>query len=225
MTPEEQELVTDHLALVHSIARKVKAQLPQFVDYEELVSNGQEGLIQAARRYDPERGVAFATFAYYRIRGAIFDSIRRTGPMVRVGSRLRFEEKADRYLEQQAQEPQPANGVAAAERLSKVVSDLTMAYVLTSDRVGERADPSIPNPSDVAEAHEGIALIRERLANLPEKERELIRLMYFEDLPMQEAGRRLGMSKGWASRLHARALAKLRKEIEAPRPGAPMIRV
>lgn len=225
MTPENQELVTQHQALVHSIAKKVKGQMPQVIEYEELVSYGQEGLIQAARRFDPERGAVFSTFAYYRIRGAMFDGVRRMGPMVRLSTRARFEEKADQYLEQRSTEPAPNTAVDAAERLSSMISDLAVAYVMASEKIGESADHTTPDPAEVTEAREGISLIRERLSHLPDKEKDLLRLMYFEDYTMQAAAEELGISKGWASRLHTRALAKLRKETVDPPRAMPMIRV
>jgi len=74
-----ESLVSSHLGLAQSLAGRVHRQLP-FVEFDDLLAAGVEGLLQAARRYDPSHGHAFSTFAYYRVRGAIYDSIRRSAP-------------------------------------------------------------------------------------------------------------------------------------------------
>lgn len=224
MTPEETELVTAHLPLVQSLARKLAAQLVG-VEREDLIALGREGLIQAAQRYDSSRGVAFSTFAYYRIRGAMFDGVRRSGVVTQRSRRRRrrtFAERADEYLEPHAADPPPPDAAAAAEKLATMVADLTTSFLLCSSRdVAGEPDTTLPDPAQVAEAHEELALVRGRMALLPEPEQALLRLMYFEDLTMLEAAEMLGMSKGWASRLHARALERLRKELCAPAPERP----
>lgn len=216
MTPQENELVTTHLPMVQALARKLSAQLVG-VEREDLVASGREGLIQAAQRYDASRGVAFSTFAYYRIRGAMFDGVRRACAVVQ-GSRRRrgptFAERADEYLEPHAADAPPPNATAAAEKLATMVADLTTSFLLCSARdAAEEPDTSMPDPAQVAEAREELSLVRQRMARLPEAEQKLLRLMYFEDLSMLDAAEQLGMSKGWASRLHARALEKLRKDL------------
>jgi RNA polymerase sigma factor FliA len=216
MTPEENELVTTHLPLVQALARKLGAQLVG-VEREDLISSGREGLIQAAQRYDPSRGVSFSTFAYYRIRGAMFDGVRRASAIVQGSPRSRrstFAERADEYLEPHAADPPPPDATVAADKLATMVADLTTSFLLCSSRdAAEEPDTSIPDPSQVAEAHEELSLVRQRISRLPEPEQKLLRLMYFEDLTMLDAAEQLGMSKGWASRLHARALARLRKDL------------
>jgi RNA polymerase sigma factor for flagellar operon FliA len=227
MTPAEHELVTAHLPLVQSLARKLAAQLP-WVERDDLVSAGREGLIQAAQRFDPSRGVAFSTFAYYRIRGAMFDGVRRAGAIVQGVPRSRgsaFAERADEYLEPRAADPPPPDATAAAEKLATMVADLSTSYLLCASRdVADEPDSSIPDPSQVAEAREELSIVRRRMARLPEAEQKLLRLMYFEDLTMLDAAAQLGMSKGWASRLHARALERLRKDVRASSP-PPAVRV
>jgi RNA polymerase sigma factor for flagellar operon FliA len=218
MTPREEELVTTHLPLVHSLAHKLAPHLGRGVEHDELVSAGHEGLIQAARRYDPERGVAFSTFAYYRIRGAMFDSVRRAHTALPTGRKPSFAERADEYLEPHASDPPPPDAAAAAERLATLVADLATTYVLCARDVNEEPDTTMPDPCEATSAREELSIVKQRLARLPDSEQRLLRLMYFEDLSMQDAAARLGMSKGWASRLHARALAKLRKETLGPAP-------
>jgi RNA polymerase sigma factor FliA len=77
--PEKNQLVEQHLQLVQAIARKVKKTLGTSIEYDDLVAYGSKGLVEAADRYDARPGVAFTTFAYYRIRGAMFDGLRTMG--------------------------------------------------------------------------------------------------------------------------------------------------
>jgi len=229
MPPTEEtridKLVNEHLALVSSIAQKVAKQVSTTLDYDELLACGREGLVQAAHRYDPERGVAFSTFAYYRIRGAIFDGVRKLGPVVPGNRRLNFEERADQYIEQQSGELKPQTAVAAAERLGNMVADLATAYVLSCADMSEEPDHSAVDPGEAAETREELALVHRNLDRLPDNEQQLIRMMYFDDLTMQQAAAKLGITKGWASRLHARALSRLRRGVEAPPQRPPAIKV
>ena len=78
-SPEKNQLVEQHLSLVQAIARKVKKTLGTSIEYDDLVAYGSKGLVEAADRFDARPGVAFTTFAYYRIRGAMFDGLRTMG--------------------------------------------------------------------------------------------------------------------------------------------------
>src|SRR4051812_4545364 len=102
--PEKNKLVEQHLPLVQAIARKVKRTLGASIDFEDLVGYGSKGLVEAAERFDPRHGVAFSTFAYYRIRGAMFDGLRTMGWYSRADyARYRAEERANEYLRNQAE--------------------------------------------------------------------------------------------------------------------------
>jgi RNA polymerase sigma factor for flagellar operon FliA len=221
-------LVEQHIDLVRSIAGKLVRRVSTSVELEDLIAFGREGLVRAAERYDPERGVAFSTFAYYRVRGAIFDGLRRMGPRP-LAPRQLFEEHADAYLEQLGGEPAPPTAAAAADRLAGAISDLAVAWAIRADAEEASCDHSIPDPETVAERKEQLSVVQKGMARLPEPERQLLELMYFEGEGVVAAGERLGLSKGWASRLHARALARLKQEIvgaEAERaPGPAAIRV
>src|SRR6185436_11369037 len=95
---ERQHLVDGNIPFVRSIAAKVKEQLPREIEFDDLVSYGMQGLLEAADRYDLQHGCAFTTFAYYRVRGAIFDGLRGMGWLPRGEyARMRFEERASTY--------------------------------------------------------------------------------------------------------------------------------
>src|SRR5882672_10304022 len=110
---DKNGLVEQHLSLVQAIARKVKKTLGSSIEYDDLVAYGSKGLVEAADRYDSRPGVAFTTFAYYRIRGAMFDGLRTMGWYSRADyARYRAEERANEYLQSHADRAGAARGEA-----------------------------------------------------------------------------------------------------------------
>src|SRR5581483_9848995 len=96
---DKKKLVADNLAYVRAIAARIKDQLPREIEFDDLVAYGTQGLLEAAERYDGRHGASFTTFAYYRVRGAIFDGLRGMGWLPRGEyARARFEERAAAYL-------------------------------------------------------------------------------------------------------------------------------
>src|ERR1041385_875406 len=95
---ERARLDDENLAYVRALPAQIKEQLPAEIEYEELVAYGTQGLLEAAQRFDPRGGATFSTYAYYRIRGAIFDGLRQMGWLPRAAYRHRNEEKATSYL-------------------------------------------------------------------------------------------------------------------------------
>src|SRR5438552_3641082 len=96
---ERARLVDENLSFVRALAAQIKERLPRTIEYEELVSYGTQGLLEAAQRFDPSGGARFATFAYYRIRGAIYDGLRQMGWLSRTQyARQRAEERTNSYL-------------------------------------------------------------------------------------------------------------------------------
>src|SRR5215813_3283352 len=113
--PEKKLLVEQHLPLVQAVARKVKRTLNAAVELEDLIGYGSKGLVEAAERFDPRHGVAFSTFAYYRIRGAMYDGLRSMGWYSRADyARYRAEERANEYLQSHADRPQETGGASHA---------------------------------------------------------------------------------------------------------------
>ena len=112
---EVKRLVEQHLSLVQAIARKVKKSVGASVDVDDLVGYGSKGLVEAADRFDPRHGVAFSTFAYYRIRGAMYDGLRSMGWYSRADyARYRAEERANEYLRSRADREGAARAEGAA---------------------------------------------------------------------------------------------------------------
>ena len=224
---ESSRLVEQHLSLVQALARKVKRTLGAAIDLEDLVGYGSKGLVEAAERFDPRHGVSFTTFAYYRVRGAMYDGLRTMGWYSRADyARFRAEERANEYLRNQADREGAARGEAptgsaeargAAETLASVgeiLSGIATVHITSLEAASKVADDSLPPPDMAVDAGRLSRRVREAVTALPEKERRLMELYYFADKTLEEAGTELGLSKSWACRLHARAVDLLRDALE-----------
>jgi RNA polymerase sigma factor for flagellar operon FliA len=220
MAVDRERLVEEHLHLVHSIATKLKHRLGKTMEPGDLVGYGTQGLIEAARKYDPAQGTSFSTFAYYRIRGAIFDGMRAMGWYSRGDyARYRAEERANAYLAaaadreavtKAAQEAAGPNRTQVLEDIAEILRGVATVHITSMEAAQELPDERFQTPDEQLEDQQGRARVRQALAGLPEKERRLIELYYFADMRLEDAGAELGLSKSWASRLHARAMNFLR---------------
>ncbi len=210
------DLIQDHQRLVWSLARKVAHHAPSHVDLDDLVSYGQVGLAEAARDFDPGRGGQFSTYAYYRIRGAMYDGLSKMSWTSRSRyNRLRYEQMANEALQSANESSGTDAGTATADAnwLRGITEQLAVIYLATrSDEGGVResslADDN-PSPSVVVAGRELQKKIHLYIEQLAEESQTLIRSVYLEGLTIQDAGKKLGLSKSWASRLHARALKQL----------------
>jgi len=218
---DRDKLVQDHLGYVKALARRVEKELSSpGLDHEELVAYGSRGLVEAAQRFDPARGVAFTTFAHYRIRGAIFDGLRETGWMAR-SQYARFAAGANEYLQNRASRGEESTGLeGAVARVAENLDDIATIFV-TAMGPGDRelTDRDTPDAASALESKELTGAVRAAVAQLPDKERHLVEQFYFEGSSLLEAGRTLGLSKSWSSRLHTRAIRLLARKLGAHRPG------
>jgi RNA polymerase sigma factor for flagellar operon FliA len=216
---QRDALIKKNVGLVRALATRIRDRLSSRLDLDELISFGHTGLVEAADRWDPARGVTFSTFAYYRINGAIYDGLRQGGQLPR-RQYVRFAASANQYLGHMAEGDSPYGAGESTRRrvgdLADTLNDLAAIFV-TSMNAPEQPEPADPSASDafdeVARGESRVALA-EALGTLPDKERRLLELHYFEEETLCDAGRRLGMSKSWASRLHARAVRQLARELE-----------
>lgn len=212
------------MGLVAAIAKGIHREVGAHVEYDELCSLGTQGLLEAIDRYDPERGTALATFAYYRIRGAIYDGLRTMGQLPRqVYRQAALGRHSDAYLESHGRRagaarvpgaPMPATDTAATTRaLADRIRGLIAIQVAT--RAVEEPHPGFADnrvvPSDELLLREQRrARLRTVLATLPEREQLVIRRCYFEGRTLTEVAAEMGLSTSWTSRLHARAVDRLR---------------
>jgi RNA polymerase sigma factor FliA len=224
-TPDRQTYIADCQGLVHSLAAQIHRKLPSYVEIEDLVEYGQLGLVEAARDFDPGRGHQFTTFAYYRIRGAIYDGLAKMSWFSRAQyQRLRYERLARETLEEdagQCTEEPPQDEAGHMRWFRDLGQSLAVVYLAAQAGGNEEAegrpliDTSTPPPWADAVRREVSQRLHELIAALPEDAAALIRAVYFEGLDLQAAGQRLGISKSWASRLHAKTLKRLARDLLA----------
>lgn len=225
-SPEVLARLTDGLDLVDLVARQLRRQFGPYVQYDDLVSQGREALLAAARSFDPERGLVFRRWANLRVRGAMIDSVRSSGNLPRrVYRKLRAMQAAERVHEVAAEEQAAAPATtpdAADAKLADQLSAAAMAMAIgflamrSGDALDRAEDPNLSPEEEVAQA-ELLGAIRSAIAERPDAERHLLQRHYFEDVSFDEAARELGLSKSWASRLHARAIEGLAKTLKTRR--------
>lgn len=205
-------LIEAYRSYAHAIAADIQKKLPPSVDRNDLIGAAELGLVEAARNFDPSRGVLFKTFAFYRIRGAVYDAMRRMG-WLKGDARLRFEAGANEYLkdytEPGAGEPTPA--AQSYGELQQLTSAVLTSYMLSLDGTNlEIADHAAVSAEDALLQRDQIRHVREAIAKLPENNRLLIEQYYFHEETLEAIGNRLGLSKSWVCRLHAKSLDMLR---------------
>ncbi len=206
-----------HRELVERIVRGLIRELDLSCDPDDLRGWGFQGLLEAKQRFDATRGVRFSAFAHYRIRGAILDGVRSQGFLRRRAyARLKALEATDALGEQLAEEHgdrAPMSAEARAEALDATLGKITAAFLISAVGQGEERAPELPDRQ--LESAEVQGMVRKGLGELPERERALLEAVYFEGATLEAVGQRMGLSKSWASRLHAKALDRLRKHVEA----------
>ena len=211
------QLIDECQGLVKSLAWKARTGLPHSVDIDDLIGYGQVGLSEAAKAYDPSRGVKFSTFAYYRVRGAIFDGLTMMSWFRRSPSRdVKFEQMANEVLEEQSEEASRSEATSLRNDgrwLKELSSSLAIVYLAGDRPDGESdmqpVDSSMPTPQSAVSEDEVHARLTDLVDSLPGQEGALIRAAYYEGLSLTDAARRIGVSKSWASRLHAQTLKRL----------------
>lgn len=224
--PEVLERFHTTLELVEKQARQVARVVGRSVSFEDLVSYGREGLLDAARRYDPERGVPFRAYATFRVRGAIVDGVRAMARLPRRAfERLRAIEAAMRTSEgalEDLQAPLPAGmtpGAAEqvlADHVAAMATAMAMGIVVERAR-GEEGEligaSTTESPEQLMATAELLQIVRDAIQALPEQEAELVRRHYLEGERFDHVAKDLGLSKSWASRLHTRAIGRLTKRL------------
>ena len=214
------ELIADGRALVRSLALQVYRNVPVKVDLEDLIAYGELGLAEAARDFDPELGNQFSTFAYYRIRGSIYDGLSKMTWTSRARyRRLRYLSITDDVLQSEHEwDDRVSDNIEGNGKwFSRVTERLAMVYLACDgdddmNPLDSAIDPN-PSPQNFFMHMEANSKLRTMVDRLPLQERRLIQLVYFEGFTLQEAGLQIGVSKSWASRLHAKILEQLANDM------------
>jgi RNA polymerase sigma factor for flagellar operon FliA len=215
------ELILQHLSLVRHVIGKLLAELPPGMDVENLKSAGTLGLVEAASKFDPARGVEFKAFAYSRVRGAILDELRRNCPLPQdVLQRVAKVRKAYDQL-------QPPVAIEDLVEITGLTYDevvdclaaIRLTRMVSWEDSGRtqfiRVDQSHEQPHSLLERVEQKELLTEAIASLPERERRVVTLYYMEDLRLREIGQVLKLSESRVSRVLNSALFQLGERLRA----------
>lgn len=224
-SPElREQLIDRYLVLVRYVAARVAGRLPRHLALEDLYSAGLLGFLGALDDYDPDVGVAFASYATPRIRGAIFDELRRLDLVPRsVRRRMREVERAIEEVSARL-DRLPTDDEIAAELnttteayhrlLGEAVTVVSLdAGVRRGDDEGEGIDVEdtrTPGPLAALAASERREILAGLIERLPKREQQVLALYYVEELTMREIGEVLGVTESRVSQLHSGAILKLR---------------
>lgn len=221
----------EYRELVIKIAARLAPSYNNYVELDDLISYGNIGLIDAIEKFDINKGVKFETYASIRIRGAIIDEIRKLDWVSR-STRQKFKmvEKAitevENTLGRSATTAEIAKHLSMSQKeLNKILDQMhSYAIITMDDTIIELANEMAAKSSqDVQSTPEDIAIaneIKENLANsidtLPEREKLIINLYYYEEFTLKEIGKVLGVTESRVSQLHSRALLRLKNKLAVP---------
>jgi len=228
VTYSKDELLQRFAPLVRHVVERVAATLPRNVDHEDLYSAGVLGLLDAHAKFDTRKGVKFETYAVWRIKGAVLDQLRALDWVSRTMRRKAraldgVTRKLDQKLGRAASEDEVAREMKMTRNEFYRLLDHVRGAVLVSldeSRSGEDQEPSTladhlpdPNALDIEariEEEQGRLVILRTLDQLPEQERLVVALYYYEHLTLNEIGRALGISESRVSQVHSRAMSRMR---------------
>jgi len=226
-------LILTYAPLVKYVAGRLGSGLPAHVDEGDLASYGLLGLIAAIDRYDPGRDVKFETYAIARIRGSILDELRSLDWVPRsVRSRAREIERAIAELERKLGRAPSDEEIAkklsmSGEELEESLTDISRSSIAALDELwtvsgsgGDQIalidtieDETQPDPQAALSQTEVKEAIADAIARLPEREKLVVTLYYYEDLTLREIGEVLGVTESRVSQLHTKAVLRLKSRL------------
>jgi RNA polymerase sigma factor for flagellar operon FliA len=224
-----QRLLEDHFPLLRSIVYRMRQNLPETIETDDLHSIGLSGLVAAAQRYHPSREKSFAGYAATRIRGAILDELRRQDPMTRY-SRAKAKRlgSAISKLQQEQGANYSRDSLCAEmnlseEELASLMEEVRPVELVSLDEndlgtnfVDQSLHEIIPDECcisapDALERKEIISLLVERMAQLPELQKKVLAMYYYENMQLSEIAALFGVTESRICQIRGQAVAVLRK--------------
>jgi RNA polymerase sigma factor for flagellar operon FliA len=229
-----ERLVVAYSPLVKYVAGRMASGLPAHVEEADLISYGLVGLISAIERFDLAREIKFETYAITRIKGAIIDELRSIDWVPRsVRARARQIERVNSKLEHQLQRAPTDEEMAteldiSTEEFQEALLQISNSSIAAldelwtvSDSSGDQVslldtiqDPGAPDPAHVVDTTELKDRIADSIARLPEREKLVVALYYYENLTLREIGEVLGVTESRVSQLHTKAVLRLRSKLQ-----------
>jgi RNA polymerase sigma factor for flagellar operon FliA len=227
-----EQLIMDYAPLIRYVAQRISSRLPSNIEIDDLISAGVIGLMDAIEKYDPSRDNKFKTYAEFRIRGAILDELRSQDWVPRsVRDKAKKMERTYQELEQRYGrsvsdvELSDAMGLNLEEYYD-IVSKVKGVQLLSVDELSSPTqpdkksllevleNPNIKNPYQHLKSKGIEEDLKRKIGELPEKQRLVLSLYYFEDLNLKEIGRILDVTESRVSQLHTQAVEKLRSKLK-----------
>jgi len=235
-------LIIAYSPLVKYVAGRLSSGLPQSVDTADLVSYGIFGLIDAIEKFDPERGIKFETYAIARIKGAIIDELRAMDWVPRsVRARAKQFETAYIALENRLKRVPSDDEIAremgiSSQELQAILTKLSYTSVISfeemwssgadhddhMDPAGSIPDETADDPVHTLESAELKQILADAIELLPDREKTVIALYYYDGLTLKEIGSVLGVTESRVSQMHTKAVLRLRARLHAAQGSLPV---
>lgn len=231
----KEHIVLEHAPLIRYIVNRIAVRLPSHIDLDDLHNTGVIGLMDAIDKFDPDKNCKFKTYAEFRIKGAILDQLRSLDWVPRsVRQKGRKLDRAYGEIEQrlgrQANEDEVADSLGLQldkfhELINQVrgISLINLEEIRGAGADGERTggfadiveDVHSENPLSSIKLHEMKRVVADTISSLPEKERLVVSLYYYEDLNMKEIGSILGITESRVCQIHTKAVLRLRSKLRS----------
>ena len=224
----KEQIIEEYIPLVKYIASRVMFGKNKYMEYEDLVSYGMIGLIDAINKFDNNKGMKFSSYASIRIKGAMIDELRKNRPISKgaMDKLNRYNKAIEELQNELLREPTndeiskhlgiSLSDVAEIENYINYISMVSLENVIFSDDedinlMGVIEDKNSPSPDSYLEDKEKLEILTQAIELLKEKDRMVLNLYYYEGLTLKEIGKVLEVSESRVCQLHSRAIRNLRE--------------
>ncbi|AYE33412.1 FliA/WhiG family RNA polymerase sigma factor [Clostridium septicum] len=224
---DKGKIIENYIPLVKHLASRVMLGKTKYIEYEDLVSYGIVGLMDAINKYDATKGMKFSSYATIRIRGAMIDEIRKNRPISKgaMDKLAKYNESVERLQNKFMREPTleeiaidlnvTKEDISEIENYINYMSVVSLENIIYSDDdevtiMGIIEDKNSPSPEETLEDKEKVEILAECINKLKEKDKIVLTLYYYEGLTLKEIGSVLQVSESRVCQLHSRAIRNLR---------------
>jgi RNA polymerase sigma factor FliA len=227
----KEQIVMKYIPLVKYIASRVIVGKSRYIEYEDLVSYGMLGLMDAINKFDESKGMKFSSYASIRVKGAMIDELRKNSPISKgaMDKLNKYNETMENLQKKLLREPtvgeiaenlnMTLEEVSEIEGYINYISVVSLEDMIFSEDdemplMGTIKDNNSPSPEKMLEEKEQLEYLAKALENMNEKDRTVLSLYYYEGLTLKEIGKVLEVSESRVCQLHSRAIVHLRKELK-----------